>query len=126
MATTKKGRICMAINLDAVAIQIIVSIIVISPVLWLSGRAIVGKEKANFLDAIWIVLLGTIIGGIFGFFFTGIIAAIIQLLIWLALVRHFFDTEWLKALVISILAVIIFLVIAVILTLIGFAIWSLI
>jgi len=116
----------MAINLDAIAIQIVASIIFISPVLWLSGRAVVGREKAKFTDAIWIVVLGTIIGGIFGFFFTGIIAAIIQLLIWLAAVKHFFDTGWLAALGISILAVIIFAVIAVILALVGFAIWSLI
>jgi len=70
--------------------------------------------------------LGTIIGGIFGFFFTGIIAAIIQLLIWLAFLKHFFDTGWLTALEISILAVVIFAVIAVILALVGFAIWALI
>lgn len=116
----------MPINLDAVVIQLVAGIIIISPVLWLSGRAIVGKEKAKFVDAIWIVVLGTLIGGIFGFFFTGIIAAIIQLLIWIALVKHFFDTGWLTALGISILAVIIFVVIAVVLGVVGFAIWALI
>lgn len=116
----------MAINLDVVVIQIVASIIIISPILWLSGRAVVGREKARFLDAIWIVILGTVIGGIFGFFFTGIIAAIIQLLIWIFLVKHFFDTGWLTALGISILAVVIFAVIAVLLALVGFAIWSLI
>ena len=82
----------MAINLDAVVIQMVVSTVIISPILWLSGRAIVGKEKARFLDAVWIVILGTVIGGIFGWLFTGIIAAIIQLIIWVALVKHFFDT----------------------------------
>ena len=116
----------MAINLDAVVIQMVVGVIIISPVLWPSGRAVVGREKAKVIDAIWIVILGTVIGGIFGFFFTGIIAAIIQLLIWLALVKHFFDTGWLTAFGISILAVIIFAVIAVILALVGFAIWALI
>jgi len=44
------------------------------------------------------------------------------LIIWLALVKHFFDCGWLKAFVISILAVIIFVVIVVILTIIGIAI----
>lgn len=116
----------MAIDLDAVVIQMIAGVIIISPVLWLSGRAVVGKEKAKFADAIWIVVLGILIGGIFGFLFTGIIVAIIQLLIWVALVKHFFDTGWFTALGISILAVIIFLVIAVMLTLVGLAIWSLI
>lgn len=116
----------MAINLDAVVIQMVISTVIISPILWLSGRAIVGKEKARLLDAVWIVILGTVIGGIFGWLFTGIIAAIIQLIIWVALVKHFFDTGWLTALGIGIVAVVIFVVIAVILGFIGFAIWALI
>ena len=113
----------MAINLDILVIRIIVSTIVIAPVLWLSGRALVGKEKAKFTDAIWIVVLGTVIAAIFGALFVGFIALIIQLLIWLALVKYFFDCGWLKALAISILAVIIFAVIVVILVIIGIGIW---
>jgi hypothetical protein len=112
----------MPINLDALVISIIVNTIIISPVLWLSGRAIVGKEKAKFTDAIWIAILGTVIGTFFGAFFSGIIATIILLILWLALVKHFFDCGWLKAFVISILAVIIFVVIVAILALIGIAI----
>ena len=112
----------MTVNLDALIISIIVNTIIISPVLWLSGRAIVGKEKAKFTDAIWIAILGTVIGTFFGAFFSGIIATIILLILWLALVKHFFDCGWLKAFVISILAVIIFVVIVAILALIGIAI----
>jgi len=112
----------MAINLDALIINIIVNTIIISPVLWLSGRAIVGKEKAKFTDAILIVILGTVIGTFFGAFFSGIIATIILLILWLALVKHFFDCGWLKAFVISILAVIIFAVTVAILAIIGIAI----
>ena len=113
----------MAINLDVLVIQIIVGTIVVAPVLWLSGRALVGKEKAKFTDAIWIVVLGIVVGTLFGAYFVGIIASIIQLLIWLALVKYFFDCGWLKALAISILAVIIFAVIVVILVIIGIGIW---
>lgn len=61
------------------------------------------RKKAKFTAAVWIVILGTVIGAIFGFLFVGVIASIIQLLIWLALVKHFFDCGWLKALVISII-----------------------
>ena len=114
----------MPINLDALVISIIVNTIIISPVLWLSGRAIVGKQKAKFTDAIWIVILGTVIGTFFGAFFSGIIATIILLILWLALVKHFFDCGWLKAFVISMLAVIVFAVIVVILAIIGIAIWA--
>ena len=52
----------MVINLDMLVISIIVNIIIVAPVLWLAGRALVGKEKAKFTDAIWIVVLGTVIG----------------------------------------------------------------
>jgi hypothetical protein len=94
----------------------------------LSGRAIVGKGKAKFTDAIWIVVLGTVISTFFGAFlsdiigFSGLIATVILLLLWLGLVKHFFDCGWLKAFVVSILAVIIFVVIIAILAVIGIAI----
>ena len=69
------------------------------------------------------MVLGTVIGGIFQYFFSGIIAALIVLFIWLALVKHFFDTGWLRALVIAIVAILIWIVIAVIIgIIIGIAI----
>jgi hypothetical protein len=64
------------------------------------------------------VVLGTLIGGVFQYFFSGIIAGIIVLIIWLALVKHFFDTGWLKALVIAVVAILIWIVIAVIIAVI--------
>jgi hypothetical protein len=110
------------INLDSaivnLIIQIIVNIIILAPVLWISGRLLAGKDKAKFTDALWIVVLGTVIGGVFQYFFAGIIAAIIVLFIWLALVKHFFDTGWLKALVIAVVAILIWIVIAVIIAVI--------
>jgi len=106
------------INLDSaivnLIIQMIVNIVVLAPVLWISGRLLAGKDKAKFTDALWIVILGTVIGGIFQYFFAGIIAAIVVLFIWLALVKHFFDTGWIKALIIAIVAILIWIVIAVI------------
>ena len=118
----------MAINLDTLLISIVMNVIVptiiLSPFLWLAGRALVGKEKAKFTDAIWIILVGTLFGTLFSYVFTGIIASIIQLIVWLALVKHFFDCGWLKALAISIVAVIIFIAIALLLGMIGFGIWA--
>jgi hypothetical protein len=113
----------MAINLDALLIELVVKIIILAPAFWLAGRALAGKENAKFLDAVWIVILGTLVGGIFSYFeIIGIIALIIQLIIWLGLVKHFFDTDWIKAFVISVLAVIILVVIGFILGLIGIGI----
>ena len=55
----------MVINLDEaivrLIIQIIVNIVIIAPALWISGRLLVGKDKAKFTDALWIVVLGTVI-----------------------------------------------------------------
>ena len=111
------------VNLDELLIELIIKIIVLAPALWLAGRALVGKEKAKFLDAIWIIILGTLIGGIFSYFeIIGIIALLIQLVLWIGLVKHFFDTDWIKAFVIAVLAVIILVVITFILGLIGIGI----
>lgn len=110
------------INLDSalvnLIIQMIVNIIILAPVLWISGRSLAGKDKAKFTDALWIVVLGTVIGSVFQYLFDGIIASIIVLFIWLALVKHFFDTGWIKALIIAIVAIVIWIVIAFIIGLI--------
>jgi len=110
----------LAVNLDTLLIELVIKIIILAPALWISGRVLVGKEKAKFIDSVWIIILGTLIGGIFSYFeIIGIIALIIQLVIWLGLVKHFFDTGWLKAFVISVLAVIILVVVGFILGLVG-------
>ena len=104
-------------------IELVIKIIVLAPAFWLAGRALAGKEKAVFIDAIWIVILGTLIGGIFSYFeIIGLIALIIQLIVWLGLVKHFFDTDWIKAFVISVLAIIILAVVGFILGFVGIGI----
>jgi hypothetical protein len=109
-------------DLIALLIQIVVGTIIIAPILWLAGRALVGKEKAKFTDAIWIVLLGTVIGAVVGTLIGGLIAAVIMFVIWLALIKHFFDCGWIMALAIAIIAVIFFVVIVAVLALIGIGI----
>jgi len=110
-------------------VNIIVGTIIVGPILWFVGRALVGPEKAKLTDALWIMLLGQVIGAIVGIV-TGfdltlsIIGFIIQLVIWLVLIRHFFDTGWGKAFIIAIIAVIVsaivFAVLAIILAVFGF------
>ena len=109
----------------ALLIQIVVGVIIIAPILWLAGRALSGKEKAKFTDAIWIVVLGTVIGAVVGAYVGGLIAALIMFIVWLALIKHFFDCGWIKALAIAIIAVIIFVVLIAILAIIGFGILKL-
>ena len=113
------------IDLIVLLIQIVVGVIIIAPVLWLAGRALVGKEKATFLDAVWIVALGTVIGTVVGALVGGLIAALIMFIVWLALIKHFFDCGWLMAFAIAIIAVIIYIVIVAILAIIGIGLLAL-
>jgi hypothetical protein len=120
----------MAVNLDVflinLAIHVIINAVILSPVLWISGRLLAGKDKARFLDALWIAVLGTAIADVLGIFIVGFIATLIVLLIWIALIKHFFDCGWLKAIAIGIIAILMLIVIAVILALLGIAILTLI
>jgi len=120
----------MAVNLDVflihLAIHVIINAVILSPVLWISGRLLAGKDKARFLDALWIAVLGTAIADVLGVFIVGFIATLIVLFIWIALIKHFFDCGWLKAIIIGIIAILMLIVIAVILTLLGIAILTLI
>ncbi len=96
-------------------IQIIIGTIILAPVLWIAGRLLAGRDKAKFTDALWIAFLGILIGIIVDALVGGLIAAIIMFFVWLILIRHFFDTGWLRDLAIAILAVIIFIFIVIIL-----------
>jgi len=109
-------------DLIALLIQIVVGIIVVAPILWLVGRALVGGQNAKFTDAIWIVVLGTVIGAVVGVFGGSLISAIIMFVVWLALIKHFFDCGWLKAFAIAVIAVIVFIIIVAILAIIGIGI----
>ena len=124
----------MAFDIATILVQLIVSIIVnlifVAPFLWIAGRLLAGKQNAKFTDAIWIVLIGTVVFYFFNYFLSSYISGLIataiaylvMLIIWLALVKHFFDCGWLKALAISIIAIIIAIIIIFIIALILVAI----
>jgi hypothetical protein len=112
-------------DLVGLLIQIVVGIIIVAPILWLVGRALAGKDKAKFTDAIWIVVLGAVIGAVVNALVGGLTASIIMFVVWLALIKHFFDCGWLKAFVIAVIAVIVFIIVAVILAIIGIGVIAL-
>jgi hypothetical protein len=101
------------------AITVITWLIFVTPALWISGRLLAGKQNAKFTDAVWITMIGAIVFTLFDAFVTGymsiwwlsLLSYVVLLVIWLALVKHFFDCGWLKALAISIIAIIIAFVI---------------
>lgn len=84
-------------------------------------------RKAKFSHSVLIVFLGIVIGSIVGAIFgSGLLSAIIGFIIWLGLIKYFFETSWLKALGIAIIAVIIFIIIVFVLALIGIGITGLV
>ena len=116
----------LAIDFVGLVVQIVVAAVVLGPVLWIAGRMLAGKDKAKFTDALWIAVLGTVIGAVVGAVVGGLVAAVIMFVVWLALIKHFFDCGWIKAFIIAVVAVIIFIVIvailAIILAIVGIAI----
>jgi hypothetical protein len=124
----------MVFDIATILIQLFVNILVnlffVAPFLWIAGRLLAGKQNAKFTDALWIVLIGTVVFYFFNWFLSAYIsgfiataiAYFIMLIIWLALVKHFFDCGWLKALAISIIAIIIAVIILFIIFLILVAI----
>jgi hypothetical protein len=112
------------INTVSILIGIVINIIFVAPVLWLAGRALVGGTKARFTDAIWIVASGVILGTVIGVATSGLIGGLIQLVVWLYLVKRFFDCGWLMAFAISIIAVIFYGIIVLALAFLGVALFS--
>lgn len=112
-------------DLIGLLISIVVGIIVVAPILWLVGRALVGKQKAKLTDAIWIVILGIVIGAVVGALIGGLVAAAIMFIIWLALIKHFFDCGWLMAFAIAVVAVIIFVIVVAILAFVSISVIAL-
>ena len=109
------------VEVFSLIVNILVNSVVIVPSLWFAGKSLVGKGKARFIDAILIVVIGTVVGVVIGAFSLGFYGSIVQLVLWLMLIKYFFNTGWILSLVISIIAVIIFIFLSFILGLIGFA-----
>jgi hypothetical protein len=95
----------------------IIHLFVMTMVFYVAGVIVVGKRRALFSDAFVISLLGTVVGNICSLFFP-VIGWILSLIVWLLLIRRYYQTGFLGALAVAILAVIIYVVVWVILTLI--------
>jgi len=106
-------------------VRFIVNLLVLTIVLYVAGFIVVGKKRAQFLDAFVIALLGTIISTFFMVFLTDIpllefdgrkitIGAGLGLILsfsgYLFLIKYYYETGWLGALAVAIVAVIVFVV----------------
>ncbi|MGP3667823.1 MAG: hypothetical protein ACKD6N_04910 [Candidatus Bathyarchaeota archaeon] len=85
---------------------------------YFAGRVIVG-EKAKFTRSLLLTLVGVVIISLFAIFtitlLGRVIGFILTMIIWLWLIRYFFNTGWLAALGVAVLSVFMFIVILLIL-----------
>jgi len=106
--------------LIAIAIFII-QVLILSVIIYIAGLMVVGGRRATFGDAFKISLLGTVLGGFIYAaisLFVPLVGLIVYILVWLALIKQYFETGWLNALAIGILAIIVALALLIIVALI--------
>lgn len=103
-------------------IQLVIAGIIGGIFVWLAGKAL-GAPKATYWHGILIVVSAIIISDIIGYFLSGLgwIRTIIEIIVILLLIKHFFAVGWVKAIVIAILAVVIAIIVTFVLGLLGLA-----
>jgi len=103
-------------------IQLVIAGIIGGIFVWLAGKAL-GAPKATYWHGILIVVSAIIVTDIIGYFLSGLgwIKTIIEIIVILLLIKHFFAVGWLKAVVIAILAVVIAIIVTIVLAAIGLA-----
>lgn len=95
-----------------------VNLLVLAVVLYLAGLVAVGRKRARLSDAFIISFLGTILSTLFFMFISNYwIALVLSIVVWLLLIKRLYETGWLGAAAVGILAIIVFLVVAVLLAL---------
>ena len=60
-------------TLIGLLVTIVIMVIFVVPALWFAGRLLAGKQKAKFTDALWIVIIGTIVFYFFNLFLTDLL-----------------------------------------------------
>lgn len=101
-------------------IQLIIAGIIGGIFVWLAGKAL-GAPRATYWHGILIVVSAIILSDIIGYFLSGLgwIRTIIEIIVILLLIKHFFAVGWVKAIVIAILAVVIAIIVTFVLAMIG-------
>ena len=95
-------------------LNFVLGLIILTIIFYIAGRAVVGKKRALFSDAFVISLLGTIVMNVCLNFFGLLVGAILSLIVWLLLVKHYYETGWLGAIAVGIMALIVSIAILVI------------
>ncbi|NWG11275.1 hypothetical protein HXY33_05970 [Candidatus Bathyarchaeota archaeon] len=95
-----------------------VTLIILAIVLYFAGIIVVGKKRALMSDAFIISLLGSILSTVFFMFIPSLLALALSIIVWLLLIKRLYETSWLKAIAVGILAIVIFLAVTVLLALV--------
>ena len=92
--------------LGSLALRFIIGLIINAVVLWISQIVVLPKEKEKgFLSVLVLALIGAILTSFL--LLIPIIGWLIGLIVWIWLIKSWFDTGWLQAIAIAILAFII-------------------
>jgi hypothetical protein len=95
-----------------------VNLLVLTIILYLAGLVVVGKKRALLTNAFIISLLGTVLSTVFFMFIPyRLLALLLSIILWLLLIKRLYETRWIGAIGVGILAIIIFLAVTVLLAL---------
>jgi len=90
------------------------SLLILAGVLYLAGLVVVGRKRTLLGEAAVISLLGTVLSVVFFMFVPySLIALLLSIIVWLLLIKRFYETGWFGAIVVGILALVVFLVIVI-------------
>ena len=110
------------VDIVGTIINLVVAGIIGGIFVWLAAKAL-SAPRASYWHGILTVISAIILTDIIGYFIGGLgwITTIIEIVIILLLIKHFFGVGWIKAVVIAILAVIILIIVIFVLALLGIA-----
>ena len=96
-------------DLISLLIGLVIQAIIIAPVLWLAGKFLAKSEDATIVNSFLIVFVGTIVQYLFiwvaGMFNLLLwLAPLLSIIIWLFMIKKYFKVDWIKALLVAILA----------------------
>ena len=108
------------VDIIGTIIHLIVAGIIGGIFVWLAAKAL-HAPRATYWHGILTVVLAIILTDILGYFLSGLgwLWTIIEIIVILLLIKHFFGVGWIKAIVIAVLAVVILIIVIFVLALLG-------
>jgi hypothetical protein len=97
----------------------LVNLVILTSVMHLAGMLILSNRKARVTDAFSISFLGTILTTVFFLFIPiRLLSLLLGVIVWLLLIRQIYRVSWLRAVMVGLLALVIFLAVTVTLALV--------